>query len=79
MAQDLERGGPAFEGAAQAANEFRSEWLEHEAVFLLDEGDLRAFADGVFAAQLCGNDQLAFGGDGGDFGFHGEYPIVAYY
>jgi hypothetical protein len=31
---------------------------------------LGAFADGVFAAEFGGDYQLAFGGYGGDFGFH---------
>ena len=39
-------------------------------VFLLEEGDLGAFFDGVFAAEFGGDDQLAFGGDGRDFGLH---------
>ena len=63
--------GVFAEAAAEAADKFRGERLEDEAVFLLEEGDLGSFFDGVFAAELGRNDQLAFGGDGGDFGFHG--------
>src|SRR5229473_3090898 len=64
------------EAAAESADKFRSERLENEAVFLFDEGHLGPFFDGIFAAKLRGDDQLAFGGDGGDFRFHGEHPIV---
>jgi hypothetical protein len=67
----LESGWFAAERAAQAADKFGSEGLEDEAVFLFKEGDLGAFFDGVFAAELCRDDQLAFGGDGGEFSFHG--------
>jgi hypothetical protein len=62
--------GVFAEAAAEAADEFGSERLENETIFLFDENDLRAFFDGVFAAKLGGDDELAFGGDGGDFGLH---------
>lgn len=73
--QNLKGGGFALEGTAQTANEFGSERLKHQAVFLFHEGDLCPFADGVFTPQFCGNNQLAFCGDSGDFGFH--RPISA--
>jgi hypothetical protein len=38
--------------------------LEDEAVVILDEGDFAAFADGVFLAKPCGDDQLSFACDG---------------
>src|SRR5229473_1185822 len=60
------------EAAAEAADKFRSERLENETIFLFDEGHLRPLVNGVFAAKLRGDDQLAFGGNGGDFGFHAD-------
>src|SRR5260370_42229066 len=68
--QVLESGWFAAERPAQAADTFRSERLENETIFLFDEGHLRPLVNGVFAAKLCGDDELAFGGDGGDFGLH---------
>src|SRR6266852_4855067 len=64
--------GVFAEAAAETADKFRCERLENETIFLFDEGHLRAFFDGVFAAELGGDDELSFGGDGGDFGFHGS-------
>jgi hypothetical protein len=66
----FESFGVFAEAAAQTADKLRSEWLENETVFLFHEGHLGPFFDGVFAAKLRGDDQLAFGGDRGDFGFH---------
>ena len=63
--------GVFAEAAAEIADKFRSERLENETIFLFDEGHLRTLVNGVFAAKLCGDDELAFGGDGGDFGLHG--------
>src|SRR5216684_4728354 len=63
--------GVFAEAAAEIAYKFRSERLENETIFLFDEGHLRTLVNGVFAAKLCGDDELAFGGDGGDFGLHG--------
>src|SRR6266849_4380678 len=62
--------GVFAEAAAETADKFRSERLENEAIFLFDEGHLRTFFDGIFAAKLGRNDQLAFGRDGGDFSLH---------
>jgi hypothetical protein len=62
--------GVLTEAAAEATDEFGSERLENETVFLFDEGHLGTFFDGVLAAKLGRDDQLAFGGDGGDFSFH---------
>src|ERR1700694_3088581 len=64
--------GVFAEAAAETADKFRSERLENETIFVFDEGHLRTFFDGVLAAKLCGDDQLAFGGDSGDFGLHGS-------
>jgi hypothetical protein len=63
--------GVFAEGAAETADEFRSDRLQHQTVFLFDEGHLGTLFDGVLTAKFCGDDELAFGGDGGDFGFHG--------
>src|SRR5712692_922259 len=64
--------GVFAEAAAETADKFRSERLENETIFLFDEGHLRTFFDGVLPAKLCGDDELAFGGDGRDFGLHGN-------
>src|SRR5260370_2539181 len=58
------------EAAAEAADKFRSERLENEAGFLFDEGQLGPFFDGIFAAEVRGDEQLAFWGDGREFGLH---------
>ncbi len=68
--ENFQRGWIRLYGAAEAANKFRGEGLEDQAVLFLEEGDLGTFADGVFAAELGGDDELAFGGDGGEFSFH---------
>src|SRR5216684_3559188 len=62
--------GVFAEAATEAADKFRSERLEDEAVFLFDEGHLGPFFDGILAAKLCGDDQLPFGRNGGDFSLH---------
>jgi hypothetical protein len=62
--------GVFAERAAETADKFRSERLEDETIFLFDEGYLRALVNGIFAAKFGGDDQLAFGGDSRDFGFH---------
>jgi hypothetical protein len=73
LRQEIFQGFGVFaKAAAEAADEFGSERLENEAVFLFDEGYLGAFFDGVFTAKLCGDYELAFGGDGGEFSFHGN-------
>jgi hypothetical protein len=54
--EEFEGGGSGFQGAAEAADKFGGEGLEDEAVLFFDEGDLGAFADGVFAAELGGDD-----------------------
>src|SRR5260370_18985802 len=64
--------GVFAEAAAEAADKFRSERLENEAIFLFEEGHLRTFFNGIFAAKLRGNDQLPFGGNGGAFSFHAD-------
>lgn len=69
--QHFQRGWFGLERAAETADEFRGERLEDQAVLFLEEGDLGAFADGVLAAEFCGDDELAFGGDCGDFALHG--------
>jgi hypothetical protein len=70
--------GVFAEGAAETADELRGERLQDQAVLLLQKGDLGSFLDGILAAKLRRNDQLAFGGDGGDLCFHGnsqEYDL----
>jgi hypothetical protein len=62
--------GVFAEAAAEAAYKFWSERLENETIFLFDEGHLGTFLDGILAAKLGRNDQLAFSGDGRDFGLH---------
>src|SRR6266849_5646863 len=62
--------GVFAEAAAETADKFRSERLENETIFLFEERDLGALLDRILAAKLRGDDQLAFRGDGGDFGFH---------
>src|SRR6266481_1399074 len=64
--------GVFAEAAAQTTDKFRSERLENETIFLFDEGDLGALFDRILAAELGGDDQLAFGRDGGDFSLHGS-------
>src|SRR5229473_5998334 len=64
--------GVFAEAATETADKFRSERLENETIFLFHEGHLRTFFDGVLPAKLCGDDELAFGGDGRDFGLHGN-------
>src|SRR5258708_32313511 len=68
--QVLKSGWFAAERPAEAADKFRGERLENETIFLFDEGHLRTFFNRILAAELCGDDELAFGGDGGDFGLH---------
>src|SRR5260370_21300632 len=68
--QVLKSGWFAAERPAETADKFRSKWLKNETIFLFDEGHLRPLVNGVFAAELGGDDELAFGGDGGDFGLH---------
>src|SRR5260370_32318017 len=68
--QVLKSGWFAAERPAQTADKFRSERLENETIFLFDEGHLRPLVNGVFAAKLCGDDELTLGGDGGNFGLH---------
>jgi len=68
--ENFESLGVLAEAAAETADKFRSERLENETIFLFDEGHLRALMNGVFAAKFRGDDQLAFGGDGGDLRFH---------
>ena len=68
--KNFQRGWITFQGSAEAADKFRGERLKDQAVLFLEEGDLRAFADGVLAAEFCGDDELALGGNGGDFVFH---------
>jgi len=77
LEESFEGGRLGFERAAEATDELGSERLEDEAVVFLNEGDLSAFADGVFAAEFCGDDELAFGGDGGEFSFHKIARFVA--
>src|SRR6266851_8035926 len=62
--------GVFAEAAAETADKLRSERLENETIFLFDEDHLRTFFDGIFAAKLRRNDELALCGDGGDFGLH---------
>jgi hypothetical protein len=72
LEEKLQSLGVFAEAAAETADKFRGERLENETVFVFDEGDLRTFFDGVFAAELCGDNELAFGRDSGDFGLHGS-------
>jgi hypothetical protein len=72
--QVLESGWSAAERSAETANKFRGEWLEDETIFLFDEGHLGPFSDGILAAKLGRNDEPAFGGDSGEFGFHAGSP-----
>ena len=74
--QKLQRGRIAFEAAAEATDELRRDGLEDEPVFFLDERHSSALADGVFASELGWDDELALGGDGGDFRFHTESSMV---
>jgi len=68
--KDFESGGAFAEAAAEAADELRRDGLKDEAVLFLEESHASALANSVLAAELGGDDQLAFGGDGGNFGFH---------
>jgi hypothetical protein len=70
LEESLKGGGFAFEGAAEAANEFRGERLQDEAVFLFEKGHLGSLFDRILAAKLGRDDQLAFGGYSGEFCFH---------
>jgi hypothetical protein len=69
--EELQSRGFAFEGTTQATDEFRGKRLKNQAVTVFEKGDLGALADAVAAAEFGGDDELAFGGDGGDIGFHG--------
>jgi hypothetical protein len=62
--------GVFAEAAAEAADKFRSEWLENETIFLFDEGHLRSLFDRILASKLGRDHQLAFCGNGGDFRLH---------
>ena len=70
LEEEFQGLGVFAEAAAQAADKFRGKRLENEPVLLFDEGHLGPFFDGVFAAKFRGDDQLAFGGYGRDFGLH---------
>jgi hypothetical protein len=60
LVEDSSGGGFGFQGAAQAADECGGQGLQDQAVFFFHEGYLGAFGDVVFAAELGGDDQLAF-------------------
>lgn len=75
--ESFQGGWACFEGTAEAADKFGRERLEYEAVGFLEEGHLRAFADGVLAAEFRGNDELAFGGYRRDLGFHCSCRFVS--
>src|SRR6266481_1046906 len=68
--QGLKSGWFAAKRAAETADKFWSERLQNEAVLLLEKSDLGARSDRILAAKLRGDDQLAFGGDSGNFSLH---------
>src|ERR1700722_6847700 len=67
--ENVERA--TLQRTAQAANKAGRERLQNEPVSFLKERYLCSHLDFVFAAQLGGDDELAFCGDGSYFGFHG--------
>jgi hypothetical protein len=62
--------GVLAEAPAETADKFQSKRLENETIFLFDEGNLGSLFDGVLAAELGRDDELALGRDGGDRCLH---------